>query len=104
MPLGSAPTLTEAKRTVWGKKNGKSPGEDALRVELQKIDGLAGDAEPIVLQHFRGIPVRVWNWGGGVPQEESGKTQQPSKCTTRRAIDPTAASTEEFRSSPTPAR
>ena len=65
VPLGSAPTLEETIRAVREMKNWKAPGHDSLPVELLKIDDRA---DPIVIQRFHAILVKVWN-GGTVPQE-----------------------------------
>lgn len=47
-----------------GDAEWKTPGDDALPVELLEIDGLAGDTEPVVLRHFHGLPARVCSTNG----------------------------------------
>ena len=65
VPLGSAPTLEETRRAIRGMDNWKEPGPDSLVAELLKIDE---PAEPIVLERFHVILLKVWN-GGEVPQQ-----------------------------------
>ena len=56
VPLGSAPTLEETRRAIWGMHNWKAPDPDSLVAELLKIDE---PAEPIVLERFHAILVEV---------------------------------------------
>ena len=66
--LGVVPTLEETKQAIWGMQNWKATGHDSLPVELLKVDGLEDDFEPVVLEEFHDLLVRVWE-EGNVPQE-----------------------------------
>lgn len=87
VPHGSAPPLTETKQAVRGMQNWKATGDNPLPIELPKVDGIGGDAEPVAVQHIHGKLVRVCN-EGVVTQD--GK-MQPSKCSTKRLTTPTAS-------------
>ena len=56
VPLGSAPTLEEARRAVREMHNWRAPGPDSLLVEILKIDE---PPESIILERFNAILVEV---------------------------------------------
>ncbi|CAB1118616.1 unnamed protein product [Ectocarpus sp. CCAP 1310/34] len=68
--VGSAPTLEETQRAARGMKNWKAPGHDSLPLEILNIDDVD---DPIVIEDFHAILVKVWN-RRGVPQEWKNAT------------------------------